>query len=360
MRYTDPMECTQRHYHDFVCPPRAQRAGVTLVEVLVVIAVAGTLVSLLLPAVMSARESSRRVQCANHLRQLGLAAHAYVDAHGAFPYTSVSSGEFVNGVRIVHRAVSPHQGLIGYIDPAISNALDRRDASLPFVNDRPPSNVNLTNRKLLKTPVPVFLCPSDLSPPGGTNYRGNMGISINLWPYEPRPSREKESRMGAFVNAQAVRPDEFTDGLSTTALFSERVVGDGDPSRYTPWRDIFSPPPAVNTTDQAIRFCREYATANPPGEYSYAGYTWIYGCWAHTWYNHILTPLSPTPDCASGGGGFSIGGGGGLYTARSLHPGGVNLATADGAVRFVSETIDLQAWRALGTRNGGEVDGTGR
>jgi prepilin-type processing-associated H-X9-DG protein len=83
--------------------------------------------------------------------------------------------------------------------------------------------------------------------------------------------------------------------------------------------------------------------------FSFGGTTWVLSGPSQTWYNHVLTPNSAIPDCAESVDWQ------GAFTARSLHPGGVNVLFADGSVRFTSSSIDLAVWRALGTINGGET-----
>lgn len=104
---------------------------------------------------------------------------------------------------------------------------------------------------------------------------------------------------------------------------------------------------------EAIDACRRYAVPNPGEHDSYCGFTWLLGGFNHTWYNHILTPNAGVPDCTIGI--FLAGGGHGIYTARSFHPGGVHVLFADGAVRFVGDSIDLAVWRGLCTRRGKEA-----
>jgi prepilin-type processing-associated H-X9-DG protein len=135
-------------------------------------------------------------------------------------------------------------------------------------------------------------------------------------------------------------------------MFSEHPIGDGDPGRYDVWRDRFSAETTIDSSLQAIETCRRLATSSPISHDSFGGWNWLLGGLRHTWYDHIVSPNSVIPDCLES---FSIAGGGsGLATARSFHDGGVNVAMADGSARFVSSSIDVKVWRALGTRNGGE------
>jgi prepilin-type processing-associated H-X9-DG protein len=149
---------------------------------------------------------------------------------------------------------------------------------------------------------------------------------------------------------------DFRDGTSHTILFSEKILGDGIPTRFTPWSDYFYVRQRdIVTADDAVSACGSLSSANPAHD-SYVGWTWLFGGWNATWYNHILPPNSPVPDCGAGGEGVA-GGGPGAYTARSFHSGGVNASFADGSARFISSTIDLSVWRAVSTRAGDDPIG---
>jgi prepilin-type processing-associated H-X9-DG protein len=206
-----------------------------------------------------------------------------------------------------------------------------------------------------KLVIPALLCPSDRAQPGGTSFRGNFGISPFLFPPSRKTGSDNEERFverGAFVNGQALLAAEFLDGLSQTAMFSERPIGDGNPGRYDPWRDRFSTETQVRSSSQVIETCRSLASPSPKDHDSYGGWNWLLGGIRHSWYDHLLTPNSDIPDCMLS---FAAAGGGqGLATARSFHEGGVNVAMADGSARFISSSIDDAVWRALGTRNGSD------
>ncbi len=206
--------------------------------------------------------------------------------------------------------------------------------------------------------MPTFVCPTDSGPAGRNNYRANLGpgASITL-PHLPldqaHAPRNPVDASGAFVNGRAVAVAEFADGLSNTALFSEKIVGDGDPHTYTPYRDRFYTGVNFDSAAEAVDLCRRLAEPNPRhGHDSYSGFTWLVGGYNQTWYNHVLGPNSATPDCAFG---MALGGDPGAFAARSFHRGGVNLLYADGGARFVTDPVDLGVWRAISTRRGGEA-----
>jgi type II secretory pathway pseudopilin PulG len=320
----------------------------SLAEVLVAIGIIGLLLALLLPAVQAARERSRATACKSNLRQLALAAQQHEAAQGTFPYTSTSWSDSRETPARRYYSVSPHAGLLGFIDPAMARQRDKGAMDDPgWITSVQQSN-SPANQQLLASRIPLFTCPSDAVRLGSTSYRANMGISVEVLP--PSETVEAIAMQGAFVNGSAMRPSDFSDGLSNTALFSERVLGDFEPSSYDPFRDVFARSGPVYGTRQVARRCLEEATTNPTSEFSFAGANWLLGGWLHTWYNHSLPPNSPIPDCGDGAGHAD--GGRVVMTARSQHPSGVHLATADGAVQWIADTVDERVWHALGTRNG--------
>jgi hypothetical protein len=248
--------------------------------------------------------------------------------------------------------------LLPYLDQeALFQQIDFNDTS-PVVQGSPIWTSSEQNQRIIDHGVPVFRCPSDRDH-SGTNYRANLGPSPFVYwaPSDlggcsdpgPKPGN------GAFVHDRSLFDGEFKDGLSNTVFFSERSVGDNDPARYDPWRDVFCARPVIGfcSADQAIQYCSSRVRADSPHD-SWCGLTWLFGGWEHTWYHHLLAPNSPIPDCSDGCLGVA-GGGEGLYTARSQHTGGVNIVLGDGASRFIAEQIELGVWRALSTRAGADV-----
>lgn len=332
------------------------RSGMTVVEVLVTLAAISLLAALLLPAIQSARESSRQTQCLNNLRQLGQGVHNHVAANSnKLPYTSTNG--FDRRRRKLLPSISPHRHLLPYLDESVLHSkIDFKDMAINRPGT-PPGFMNPAQMELLEARVPVFLCPSDVQRPGATNYRANMGYGPGVFgPKPPAIAGFAGNVAGAFVHGRSTLVGEFRDGLSNTVLFSEKLVGDGDPGRYTPWTDYFYFGLGdVSSADEAVQACSSLSQPDPLHA-SYAGWTWLFGGWNSTWYNHILTPNSPVPDCSAGGDQMA-GGGHGAYAARSFHRGGVNAVLGDGSCRFISDQIDRLIWRALSTRAGGEPIG---
>lgn len=314
--------------------------------------IGGVLVALVLPAIRSTRESMRRLQCENNLRQVGSALHSFESVHHHFPCGGDMTLDGSGGA--FPRAHAPHTYLLPHLDQAeLYSQLDlqaRADRSLAASAAGP-------NRVAQQTSLSVYLCPSDAgNPPFRNNYRACVGVTAfprfaNVLPVPPLPGDGAFFPVNRFIAAQG-----FTDGISNTAGFSEKLTGSGNSRRFDSARDFFflgevADPDTIwnsaNFNALHIRACASLRFSDPAHE-STTGEFWFYAGLTDTWYSHLLTPNHPIPDC----GDVSGMDGCGVITARSLHRGGVNCMMMDGAVRFVSTAIDAAVWGALGTRNG--------
>lgn len=318
----------------------------TLIELLVVVSIIGLLIALLLPAVMSAREASRKAQCSNNLRQFGLALHAYHSVHKVFPYymNNYWLAKFPPGVHGMP-SFAAHVRLLPYMEQvALTNAIN---FDLEGYGNR--FAVNLANQTIRNTTVRTFLCPSDGSsfPEfAGNNYRGNIGIG---------PQWDLPDSGGGFYDHAAGTLDAsaFHDGLSHTMAYSERLRGTGVKGGGVPDRD-YSPlhynDAPLKDADFALGYCR-VAAREFGMKHVNSGEMWIIERREFTSYSHAQEPNGIIPDSLAVDYPTSWG----IITARSMHPGGVNALAADGSTRFVKETINRKVWRALSTRAGGEI-----
>lgn len=346
-----------------------KRRGFTLIELLVVIAIIAVLISLLLPAVQSAREAARRAQCVNNLKQIGLALHNYESANGAFPWTQAghssrypnpstgSNGdEWANFGALalmlpfmeqtpIHNAINfgfgieAYAGPWGYKDPVQGTAVEQVIAS--------------------------FICPSDGNGSKGlNNYRASNGTNWDWW--------SREGGAGAIIRPVGAGQKEssiagITDGTSNTVAFFERNRGDGNTSKYSPG-DVYTggpgsqwgqpnyimsyPADLARLNSTLIPDCASYAQSNPTTTWDWGGRYWAAGEYTNSVGNFNVTPNAKTPDCSAWGG---VGTGLGFFSARSRHPGGVNVCMADGSVKFIKDSVAQATWLAIGTRSGGEV-----
>jgi len=307
--------------------------------------------------VQSARERARAASCMNNLRQIGAACTDHEAAHGRFPRNQTSTN-LATGQRQV--PLSPHAFLTAYLSPSLFDRIDFDDQiSLATSGHHPPYTLHPRNSELLKVSIPVFLCPSDCMRTGANNYRACLGAGTGGTPlrYATTEQTREQYRLnstGIFPIDRAVAAGDVRDGLSQTVLFSEKVIGSGNPDAYDPFRDHILTDGPTGLPDEAIRTCREGPTASYLLD-PWTGHTWLFSGLHHTLYNHVAGPNSPVPDCSDGV-AWAMVGGDGLYAARSFHPGGVNAVFGDGSVRFVSNGIDLAVWRALATRAGGEIE----
>ena len=352
------------------------RRGFTLVELLVVIAIIAMLVTMLLPAVQSAREAARKSQCTNNLRQLALAFQSYHAAQGSFPESDLGAkpgaGGCVGGLYSWHARILPfieEVSLHQSIDFSQPMADQCGDGSTGTISAEHPNAIAAA------TPVPVFLCPSDntagnnavvmgSSNPASDNYAANAG-----WPaLATGINGEREpGRYNGLVTLQnpmnpleslarsPVRMKTVTDGLSKTAAISERLIQiaqDRDQILQGDERLLsFHVTPAPRTLEQMAVRCTSAATHAEAAQSAYIGRGWISG-WSPTaaTYRHLKTPNQNHChfDLQYASGDFAV-------TPGSEHHGGVNVAMADGHVRFVEDGIEPRIWWGMGSRNGAEA-----
>lgn len=316
---------------------RALRHGFTLVELLVVIAIIGVLVALLLPAVQSAREASRRSACGNNLRQIGVALQNFHAAQKKFPPGRGGPPPMV---------FSPHAHLLPYMEEASLQSLVDLTQAPTTLTIAGKSYSGARNQTAATQVIPVFQCPSDPASGrvpgsiyGGTNYAANTGSG-------GANAGSLVMADGVFFLESAVRFKNLVDGSSSTAAFSERMLGTG-----------------VSTTTlsqgHAGLYILELSNSDPVGGttcasgvgnwYSTRGAKWILGNYGNSLYNHFYLPNAVQWDCMNQPQQK------GLMAPRSNHVGGVQLLLCDSSVVFVRDEIDPAIWTALSTRAGSEL-----
>jgi prepilin-type N-terminal cleavage/methylation domain-containing protein/prepilin-type processing-associated H-X9-DG protein len=297
--------------------------GFTLVELLVVIAIIGVLVALLLPAVQSAREASRRTKCTNHLKQLALAMQNHHDTYGKLPLAGTT--------------VPVRQSWVSQLWPyfELQNLASQYNYKLGF--HEVPNTVQNTFNGVLCTRIPMFYCPSDRPNAmwqGDTYWRSRGNYVVN-WgpitvPFTPPNLPAATAPFGYLDHVSINKPrqtrfSEISDGLSNTLLMAEVIL-----------------PKKDNSMDQRgdinnDRGANRFMTINTPNK----GTDFMLTVWCE---NTVEMPCVQAATYQH-------------YGTRSRHPSGINVSLCDGSVRFVSNNIALNTWQAASTMDGGDVLG---
>ena len=324
--------------------------GFTLVELLVVIAIIGVLVSLLLPALSSVRESARSASCKSNLKQLGLAVHMYQTAHRVYP----PSFEIDTGTSLTtnNGSWSIHGRLLPFLEHGF--AYDMVDLDQPWDLQR---DTGIPTMR-----VPTYLCASEefdqvrLDDSGNPKvYPQNYGFNFGSWlVYDPATDTGGD---GAFHPNSRLRPRNFHDGLS-------RTLGAADVKAYTSYlRNTGGDPGDRPTTvDELVGMASGGQAKLGPNTNKNTGHTeWCDGRVHHSGITTVFTP-NTFVSYESGGKTYDIDfnsmqeGKGEItkaaVTARSYHPGHVNVLMMDGSINIVEDDVDPTVWQRMGTRSG--------
>jgi prepilin-type N-terminal cleavage/methylation domain-containing protein/prepilin-type processing-associated H-X9-DG protein len=340
---------------------RPRRQGFTLIELLVVISIIAVLIALLLPAVQAAREAARRAQCVNNLKQIGLGLHNYHSVSDTFPPGAVMAYGSAPGQTDAlnnWNNWSASALLLPYLEQTnIYNAINFSIAAL-----YPPQfPLTVANTTMYDTRVASFLCPSD--PEAGririNNYHMCLGASTNGL---------SNSTTGMFSNLVAFGLRDITDGATNTVAYSEVIVGASSNGNFTRQNGVVDAtyPSGSQVADatsartlvlQALDACTSRWKTASASFTNRGGERWGWGTTGVSMFVTIVTPNSQQypwrscrHQCAGCGADAAQ-----VSNATSFHPGGVNVCMGDGSVKFVKDSVNMQTWWALGTRNRGEV-----
>jgi hypothetical protein len=356
-----------------------------LVELLVVIAIIGVLIALLLPAVQAAREAARRMQCSNHLKQYGIAAHNYHDTYQTLPplrlWGHLNAGSYSWMIGLL--PFMEQQGILGMIDGG------GVAASMDGTTNYPAGMRTATwdiNYRPWRLDFSIRHCPSDGNSnqaavqyfTGTSSYVGNIGDCSSNWSTMNNPALR-----GAFMWVQCRDFAAFTDGTSNTVLFAERKVAlpeTGEQTRNAKYAHAFCSTTGIGSPDWVM----SALDPNDPKRIKSTG-GWDGRAWNGRRWNCAEFPFSSFHTIMAPNTVSAILWGNSIAntpvnTVSSYHTGGANATLTDGSVRFISDTINtgttsvsawhtadpargvygespFGVWGALGTINCGESKG---
>jgi prepilin-type N-terminal cleavage/methylation domain-containing protein len=327
------------------------RSAFTLVELLVVIAIIGILVGLLLPAVQSAREAARRMSCQNNIKQLGLALHNYESTYKMFPPSSVATGG---------SASQPWSG-VSFMLPYLEGNSTFQLINFSTGYHDGANKANFPPNGVAAVRVPMLLCPSEPEDRPRLNTTTNLpehyplNYVLNVGRYLVYNPVNQADGGGAFAVNAKIKPANFLDGLSNTLAFAEVKA-------YQPrWHDS-TLPTTLPTSPDAVA-----ATMSGGAWSENSGHTeWVCGRAIHTGFTTTFTPNTRVPYTTAGRtfdidvsssreGRNTTDATYAVITPRGYHVGMVHVGLMDGSVRGVTNSINLDTWRSLGSRAGREV-----
>ena len=313
-----------------------------------------------MPAVQAARGAARRAQCINKLKQIGLAMHNYQESQGSFPPTTCVPRSLSGGAGLGDGwSVQPR--LLPYMEG--STLFDQIDFSKPYGSATMPDGTLVRTLRL-----DAFICPDETNDVQRVNtttgapdhYPLNYVVNAGTWfVWDPQSNRGGE---GAFAPNSRYRPADFLDGMSNTMCASEAKA-------YTPYyrnAGKVNPDPTLPSTPADIQTLGGDAKMGPElmnntghtegvdGRIHHCGFTTVFTPNFQVWvtqggaaYDVDWTNQQEGKDLTKKT--FAA------VTARSYHPGIVNVAMMDGSVHSINDTIERSVWRGLSTRAGKEA-----
>jgi prepilin-type N-terminal cleavage/methylation domain-containing protein/prepilin-type processing-associated H-X9-DG protein len=360
----------------------SRRRGFTLIELLVVIAIIAVLIALLLPAVQSAREAARRIQCTNNLKQIGLGLHNYHQATNSFPLgVSLNMYTLPNTFRAKNS-----WGHFGMMLPYMELTTIYNAANFNWgveEGQSPDSVVQAINFTAAESQIGLFLCPSDpLAGNGGSsqtdisgntisdkdtsNYYGCVGtttsVSVANGVDTTTISTWQQPSNGIFTFQLVYAISGCTDGTSNTIAYSESVMNPSNTGPNVTWEGLtnvgldptflqLDPRSTPGLIQAAIATC-DQAWQSGGSFDNQRGRDWAHGSMSQTLFNTLVPPNGRKwTHCSNTGSTVLCP----ISNVSSYHSGGANTLMADGSVRFMKSSVAQTVWWSLGTRNGGEV-----